>query len=155
MITAYRLVKARYAAGTFSGEGAWLHGGRWSSPGAAVAYCSSTLALATLEVLAHLESTPPLEAYVEMSVDFSEESVLSLDEAALPKAWRDYPAPATCATIGDMWIRSRASLALRVPSVIIASEYNYLLNPLHPDFSTVHIGSPTPFHFDPRLLRRQ
>ena len=39
------------------GEGARLYGGRWNSPGQAVVYASSTLALAALEYLIHLDSS--------------------------------------------------------------------------------------------------
>ena len=55
MIRAYRLCKTRHMAAAFTGEGARLNGGRWNSPGKAVVYTSSSLSLATLEVLVHLE----------------------------------------------------------------------------------------------------
>jgi RES domain-containing protein len=38
------------------------------------------------------------------------------------------------------------------PSVVIEHEWNYLLNPGHPDFSNITWDRPTPFSFDPRLL---
>jgi RES domain-containing protein len=41
---------------------------------------------------------------------------------------------------------------LEVPSVIVERESNYLLNPTHPDFSSLVIGEPEPFTFDERLL---
>jgi RES domain-containing protein len=40
-----------------------------------------------------------------------------------------------------------------VPSAVIPNEPNYLLNPTHPEFQRIKIGSPQPFAFDPRLLR--
>ena len=55
MPRAWRLVKARHAAGAFDGEGARLHGGRWNSRGARVVYVSSSRSLAALELLVHLE----------------------------------------------------------------------------------------------------
>jgi RES domain-containing protein len=42
-------------------------------------------------------------------------------------------------------------VALRVPSVIVPGEFNYLLNPAHPQFASVKIGKSEPFLFDPRL----
>ena len=42
---------------------------------------------------------------------------------------------------------------LRVPSAIIPSAGNFLINPLHPNFSRVIIERPERFAFDPRLLK--
>ena len=43
---------------------------------------------------------------------------------------------------------------LRVPSVVVPLESNYVLNPRHPDFAPrVAIGPPLPFPFDPRLKK--
>lgn len=41
---------------------------------------------------------------------------------------------------------------LRLPSAVIPEEYNYLLNPNHPDFNRLCLSEPKPFSFDPRLL---
>jgi RES domain-containing protein len=40
---------------------------------------------------------------------------------------------------------------LRVPSVVVPNEFNYVLNPSQPAFPRVRIGDPIPFPFDPRL----
>jgi RES domain-containing protein len=48
----YRIVHNQYAE-DISGKGAKIHGGRWNSAGRAVVYCSTSLSLALLEVLAH------------------------------------------------------------------------------------------------------
>lgn len=51
----YRIVKAKYSAQAFDGEGARLNGGRWNSPGSRVVYTSATASLATLEILVHVK----------------------------------------------------------------------------------------------------
>jgi hypothetical protein len=33
----------------------------------------------------------------------------------------------------------------------VSGEFNYLLNPTHPDFKRVRVGKAEPFTFDPRL----
>ena len=53
--------------------------------------------------------------------------------------------------IGDKWLREGKSAILKVPSAIIDLEYNYLINPDHPDFSKVKIANVSKFTFDPRL----
>jgi hypothetical protein len=40
-----------------------------------------------------------------------------------------------------------------VPSAVIRSEFNYLINPLHPRFGELVIGPPEPFRFDSRLQK--
>ena len=56
--------------------------------------------------------------------------------------------------IGDEWVRAGKSVALAVPSVLSASEMNFLLNPRHPDFKQIKISKPVEFRFDSRLLNR-
>lgn len=45
------------------------------------------------------------------------------------------------------------SVVLAVPSVLVPTETNYLINPNHPDFPKISIGNPEDFQFDPRLTR--
>jgi RES domain-containing protein len=45
-------------------------------------------------------------------------------------------------------------VALGVPSVLSASEMNFLLNPKHPDFKKIKISQPVDYRFDSRLLNR-
>jgi RES domain-containing protein len=42
-------------------------------------------------------------------------------------------------------------VVLRVPSVVTAGEFNFILNPRHPDFARLKLGLPEPFAFDARL----
>ena len=153
MITAWRLVKSRHAAGAFDGEGARLHGGRWNSPGTRVAYASDSVALAALEVLAHLQSTAVLQAYSVVSLSFPDESVEVLEASLLPPRWRKFPSPPENQAIGDQWVAQGNWLILRVPSAIIPTAANFLINPSHPEFGKVVIGQPERFAFDARLLK--
>lgn len=155
MIRAWRLVKSRYVSTAFDGEGARLYGGRWNSPGTRVAYASENVELAVLEVLVHLQSSAALDAYWVASLEFPEAGVEVLNPSTLPPQWRRYPPPAEVQAIGDEWVSRMRSVVLRVPSVVISSADNFLVNPAHPDFSKVTIDPPEPFEFDPRLLRRR
>ena len=153
MITAWRLVKPRHAAAAFNGEGARIHGGRWNSPGTRVAYASDSIALAALEVLAHLQSTAVLQTYSLASLRFPEASIEVLAASALPARWRRFPSPRENQAIGDRWVVEGRSLILRVPSAIVPAAANFLINPLHADFDKVVVGRPERFAFDPRLLK--
>ncbi len=152
MIRACRLVKARYAAAAFDGEGARLNGGRWNSAGTRVAYVSDSLALAMLEVLVHLRAPAVLASYSVASVQFPETLVEDLDVAGLPRHWRRYPAPAETRAVGDQWVKRLRSAVLSVPSALVPSARNFLLNPAHPAFTKIIIERPEPFEWDPRIV---
>ncbi|MBI5482311.1 MAG: RES family NAD+ phosphorylase [Deltaproteobacteria bacterium] len=42
---------------------------------------------------------------------------------------------------------------LAVPSAVVPQEWNYLLNPLHPDFGRLKLLPPEPFTIDPRMWK--
>lgn len=153
MVSAWRIVKARYAASAFDGEGARRSGGRWNSPGTSVVYASSTASLAMLEMLVHLGAPGALPGYVLIECRIDPALVLPLQRALLPKNWQAYPAPAEARAIGDRWVKQGRSVALQVPSVVVPHEHNFLINPAHSKFPSVKILPPTPFPFDARLLR--
>jgi len=150
MLSAWRLTKTKLIAGAWDGEGARKSGGRWNSVGIAVVYTSGTLSLALVEVLVHLPSGI-LPAYSAVRVDFDDSMVTAVGPRDLPANWRDYPPPPDTKAIGDLWVAQGSSLVLRVPSVIVPTEFNYILNPAHPAFADVTIGESMPFPFDPRL----
>lgn len=152
-ITAWRIVKARHAGNAFDGEGARVEGGRWNSPGTPVVYTSQSAALAALELLVHLGRGSILAAYVLMPCTFDDAVVSRVDRKRLPKNWRSYPAPPELQLIGDKWVKSGTSAVLEVPSAVIETDVNYLLNPLHADFHAIRVMDPQSFEFDLRLLK--
>jgi len=149
---AYRFCQCARAEGgdAFRGEGARIVGGRWNPPGVAVVYASSSLSLADLELLAHFESSSQAPDLLSFTLRFCEELV-SVPES-LPPDWRRTPPAPSARQAGTDWFKSGRSAILRVPSVIIPSEFNFLLNPACPDFKLIEIGPPEPFTIDPRLL---
>lgn len=119
-----------------------------------MAYASDSIALAALEVLAHLQSTAMLQSYSLAVIRFPEALVELLPPASLPSGWRRFPSPAGNRAIGDRWVAKGESLVLQVPSALIPSATNFLINPAHAGFSRVVLERPERFAFDPRLLRR-
>jgi RES domain-containing protein len=152
MTRAWRILKTRFAADAFRGEGARLYGGRWNSTGVAMVYTASSVSLATLELLVHLDSSTILPSYSICPVDFDDSLMEVVDPAVLPLDWQQSPPPTSLQVIGDEWISRLSSVVLRVPSAVIASENNYLINPAHKDFKKLSIGNMKPFSFDSRLI---
>ena len=113
-------------------------------------YCSSSIALAALETLVHINPQVPLD-YVMIEAQFDAALVEDLSEANFPAGWdAEPPGPASMA-VGDKWVKEARSAILGVPSCL-TSERNFLLNPGHKDFKQIKIGKPKAFRFDPRLL---
>ena len=107
--------------------------------------------LAALGMLVHLEPEQLLESYRAIAVTFDEELARTLTRERLPRNWRSDRPPSRLQAIGNEWVKNNTSAVLRVPSVIIPEESNFLLNPAHPDFHRLTVGKSRRFQFDPRL----
>jgi RES domain-containing protein len=147
----WRIVRVERAAAAFSGEGAAAAGGRWNTPGTPVVYLSEHKSLAALETLVHLSRHAAVR-FVFFRVGLPTKVIERFSWKHLSAQWTQEPPRAETQAVGDIWVRENRSAVLAVPSVIIPDEFNYLLNPAHPDFRIIVIGKPEPFAFDPRLL---
>jgi RES domain-containing protein len=147
----YRLASRLYAPN--DSDGARLYGGRWNEPGTPVIYTSATRALAALEVIVHYGAIP--EDYrivvIELPDRLAIENV-SLDD--LPEGWPGESSVTETANRGSGWASSLRTAVLRVPSAAIRAEHNYILNPLHPDFSAIRFEVPSTEYIDKRLRAR-
>lgn len=155
----YRFSRKEHG-GDLSGKGAELYGGRWNSKGVPVVYCAETRALAVTEIIAY---TPPgliPEGYVLNIIEVPEEnspeaspSPCSVATDSLPENWKKYPHGKETKHIGDALLKERKCLLIKVPSALVSGEFNYLLNPQHPNFSQVKVLEVLPFNFNERLFK--
>ena len=153
MTVAWRIVQAHVADQAFTGEGARRYGGRWNSKGFAVVYTSGSISLAILEVLVHIPIFDILEEYVYIPVKFDQKLSIALNPDDFPDNWNKDPSPQAIKQIGDSWVESRQSVILEVPSAIVPTEKNFLINPAHTDFGKLKIGELAKFKFDTRLIK--
>lgn len=144
-------MKSKWAYSAFDGEGARLYGGRWNSKGVSTIYLASSLSLAQLEVLVHVNSGQLLHGYTAFELAIPENLIDAANN--FPSNWFDSPPPEETALIGDSWLSDHNSkLALAVPSVITPSEDNYIINMNHPEFQALLDSSQEiDFSFDERL----
>jgi RES domain-containing protein len=150
-LRSWRIVRSRFAATALTGLGARAYGGRWNSVGTTVIYTAGSMALATLELLVHVQSEDVLARYVCFEVTFEEELVKVLSPGLLPARWWQARPSAALRRLGDDWAASLDRPILRVPSAVVRAEWNYLLNPLHPEFTRIKIGPRQPLRMDKRL----
>lgn len=149
----YRIAEEQFAR-DLTGEGARLYGGRWNPKGIPMIYTAESVALAALEVLIRL-ATPKHYCRVIYDVPDSA-SMETVTEADLPTNWLLPHPNIHLIELGKRWAQERCSLLLQVPSAVVRGEgWNYLINPLHPEFSTVTITGSAPFEYDFRLVGRK
>lgn len=148
----FRLVKEKYAE-PLSGIGASLAGGRWNSKGIEVIYTSSSRALAVLEVLVHLPLNLVPEDLIMLIIFIPDDiKIEQIEIQDLPENWQQFPPLKATQLIGDAFIAIQNSLVLRTHSAVVQGDFNYLINPKHPDFSRIKIVEKTNFLLDKRLL---
>lgn len=129
-----------------------MYGGRWNKKGIPVLYTGENKEIALLEVIVN---TPPLlipELDI-LTIEIPDDSITTIHIDQLPKNWSSYPAPVILADIGESWITEGKTIALKVPSCIIHTSHNYILNCRHPEYSKVKLIERRHFRFDPRLKK--
>ena len=56
--------------------------------------------------------------------------------------------------IGDDFVSQKNAAVLKVPSAIVPPEFNYLINPNHPDSEKIKVISTQPLQFDNRFKQK-
>lgn len=111
-------------------------------------YMAQSVSLAVLENLVHMSRDFPtgyvaVAAVIPKAVDVVAESELRAERHL--QGWSSQ-------ALGDYWLESGLSPVLRVSSAVVPAEFNYLLNPLHPEFAEIQVEAPVIFVFDERLF---
>jgi len=147
-VVVFRITTKRWA-GILTASG---YPARWNSKGTHIIYTASTRALACLENLVH-RSGEGLNQQFRITEIFIPDhiTIKQISKAKLSDGWHQMNSYHHCQKIGDEWIEDAESLLMKVPSSIIRDESNILINPHHPEFSTIEVQNITPFSFDDRL----
>lgn len=153
-MTVYRIERAKYLETTLSSIGAALtRGYRWNSLHTQLVYTAESRALATLEVSVHLdlsEDLPTDRCYVEIEIP-ADITMLEVSLEDLPPEWDAKPPTLITQTIGDDFVFQNEAAVLKVPSSIVPQEFNYLINPNHPEAKRIKVINITSMNFDPRF----
>ena len=115
-------------------------------------YCAATASLCALETLAHSGGLPTGMIVIEAQVPDALPMQI-LRDVDLPVDWNASVAPGATKDPGTEWAAEKSTAILSVPSALVPSERNYLLNPSHPDFERIVFDPPQPFVFDSRLKK--
>lgn len=151
----YRLSRGPYK-NDISGRGAEIAGGRWNSKGTAMLYTSESIALCTVEIAVHMPLGIVPKDYFLVRIEFPDTaSIKELSEAELSEDWKSFPHANSTQEIGDAFVQDSDYFVLKVPSATVQGNFNYLLNPRHPDFNQVKVLDSIPFEFDKRLFVKE
>jgi RES domain-containing protein len=148
-VKVYRIADRRHPL--FDGTGAFVHGGRWNSPGKLIIYAAQTYSGALLEQLAHanIGRIPGTQVYIEIEIP----DHLKIERVGDVAGWNSAGMQASKER-GDGWHRAGASAVLLVPSAVTGGiESNVLISQAHPDFRSIQASEPKPVIWDPRLIR--
>lgn len=147
----YNIRKSKYATSLKASGIA----NRWNKEDEFIIYTGGTIALSTLELVAHrnfinINSDYKL-LFIKLEVDVSDITEISLDE--LSKNWRSLESYPMLQEMGSRWYQSKKTLLLKVPSALVQWESNYLINTTHPNFSKlVSLHATEDYIWDERLL---
>jgi len=148
----FRLSKAKFA-NDLSGKGAEKSGGRWNSKGTALVYTSASRALCTTEIAVHTPLGNLPVDYQLISIEIPDEiNIQELAVEVLPADWKSIPPVNGSRKTGDKFVSDGISAVLKVPSVVVQDEFNYLINPAHAESRKITIKSIESFNFDERLF---
>jgi len=142
-----------YTADDLSGTGAKVTGGRWNRAGIPVLYASSSISLAYLETLIHLGAGGlPMNRYlVQINIPIGVWKAAKEFDPAIHVGWDAIPIGKVSLDFGDKWVASKSSTLLKVPSVIVPQDRNFVINPAHPGAAGITATKLQKWTYDGRL----
>jgi RES domain-containing protein len=146
-MTAYRIT-TRALSSMLNASG---NPARWNSKGNYVIYTSSSRALACLENIVHRSGEGLNKLFRVVIIEIPDK--IKIKKIILKSKWFEYKNYHITQTIGDLWLSKLQTCVLQVPSAIIKEEYNYLINPAHPDYKFIKILKTERFELDIRLKK--
>lgn len=123
----YRISKTEYA-NDLNGTGAKLFGGRWNQVDTPCIYTSESRSLAVLEYSVNINIDFISDSLSICIFEIDEKQIKEIKPQELPNDWRETPAPYSTKSIGTEWLQNNVPI-IKVPSIIIPDEHNYILNP--------------------------
>lgn len=150
----YRITQESYS-NDLSGNGSRIFGGRWNSEGRYALYTSANRSLALLETLAHIPAKFfRNKKYMLVTIFLPDKASLKfIEETDLPNNWDALDIQHVTQKIGDNFLEEQKDFLLRVPSVLMPEEFNYIINPLHPSMKQVKVIHQREIRFNDRLIK--
>lgn len=146
----YRIGKTKYAK-DLSGEGAKINGGRWNHKSIPCIYTSESRALSLLEYTVNVNIDEIPRALSITTLEIPDEDILIISEDSLPGNWKQIPIPSSTKDFGTRFLNAKTKLAIKIPSSVMPDEFNYILNPLHPNSKNIKVLEIQDLAYDVRI----
>jgi len=149
----YRICKRKYCQ-DLSGTGAGLYGVRWNPVGLNTLYTAGSISLAYLEFMVHNIHLLRSQNICLVTLEVPTDAYQTIPVKDLPDDWASiHYIPQACQKLGEAFLQNGKHYLLRVPSVIVESEFNFILNPVHMLHQQTRIVDiKDPLRFDERLV---
>jgi RES domain-containing protein len=144
----YRCTLKKWAE-DISGQGAFLYGGRWNSPGQHALYTSENNLLAALEVAVRVPLSKISKDFVMVPISLPDSNEIHLP--SLKKNWNQDTTYTQAQ--GDRFLKERKHLVMKIPSALMLGTFNYIINPRHESIRHVKALPSGPLVFDDRLIQ--
>lgn len=117
-------------------------------------YAAQNRSLALLEMVVHRNALMKLRKYKLLTLHLPKDkkSFKSIHLTDLPKDWGSFRGYGMTQNIGAQWYAEQTSLVLKVPSLLVPQEHNFIINTRHPAFDKVTIAHREDYVWDKRLL---
>ena len=144
----YRIAKEEYSVVLRSSG----YAARWNHKGSFVIYTAESRSLACLENLVHRSGEGNNAIYNVMLIEIPDSLEIEIIDAQhLKTGWQKIENYAYCQNIAAAWLSGGDKAILKVPSVLIKNEFNFIINAGHPDFKKIKLTAAEDFIFDPRF----
>ena len=152
----FRITKKTYA-NDLGGSGGLFASGRWHKKGNRVVYTSESISLAAWERFVGITDYRNIPSdLVVVTINIPDDvEIIEIPGHALIPGWNvsepyHFYKKETM-EFGTKFLKENRHLVLKAPSAVVKYEYNYLLNPNHPDIKRCTIEKIEPFIFNGRI----
>ena len=105
------------------------------------------------EVAVHLTLATLPSGFVMLEIDIPDDiQIKTLEPGDLPDNWNRNPPTINSQKVGDKFIDAMVFCVLKVPSVVVPVDHDYLINPHHEHFEKITIIDVKDLFFDVRIL---
>lgn len=144
----YRIAKEEYST-VLKASG---YAARWNHKGSFVIYTAESRSLACLENLVHRSGEGNNALYKVMLIQIPDNLEIEIiDVKNLKPEWQKIENYTYCQSMAVAWFSNGNTVILKVPSVLIKNEFNFVINPAHKDFKKIKLTGVEDFIFDSRF----